>query len=103
MARGDRSGLLEAAPAGEHGPARAAVERPPGPDRLAELRVPIPDRQGMLAEFTGLAGDLGINIYDLTIAHSAEGPRGVLTLLVAPRTRPTGSARRSRSAATPAQ
>jgi prephenate dehydrogenase len=52
------------------------------PDRLAELRVPIPDRQGMLAEFTGLASDLGINIYDLTIAHSAEGPRGVLTLLV---------------------
>ena len=44
--------------------------------------MPVPDRQGVLAEFTGLAGDLGINIYDLTIAHSAEGPRGVLTLLV---------------------
>jgi hypothetical protein len=44
--------------------------------------VPIPDRQGVLAEFTGLARDLDINIYDLTIAHSAEGPRGVLTLVV---------------------
>jgi prephenate dehydrogenase len=52
------------------------------PERLAELRVPVFDRQGVLAEFTGLAGDLGINIYDLVIAHSAEGPRGVLTLVV---------------------
>jgi hypothetical protein len=36
----------------------------------------------VLAEVTTLAGELGINIYDLEIAHSAEGPRGVLVLVV---------------------
>ena len=68
------------------GPARPGAPCPPGPpapSSLAELRVPVPDREGVLAEFTTLAGDLGINIYDIEIAHSAEGPRGVLTLVVA--------------------
>ncbi len=59
-------------------PARAATR----PDTLVELRVPIPDRPGVLAEITTLAGELGVNIYDLEIAHSAEGPRGVLLLVV---------------------
>jgi prephenate dehydrogenase len=54
----------------------------PSPTDLAELRVPVPDRQGVLAEITTLAGDLGINIYDIEIAHSTEGPRGVLVLVV---------------------
>jgi prephenate dehydrogenase len=36
----------------------------------------------VLAEVTTLAGELGVNIYDLEIAHSAEGPRGVLVLVV---------------------
>ena len=67
------------------GRARPAARCRPGrtrPDRLAELRVPVPDREGVLAEITTLAGDLGINIYDIEIAHSAEGPRGVLVLVV---------------------
>jgi hypothetical protein len=29
-----------------------------------------------------LAADAGIGIYDIEIAHSAEGPRGVLILVV---------------------
>lgn len=49
---------------------------------LIELRVPVPDRPGVLAEITTLAGELGVNIDDLEIAHSAEGDRGVLVLLV---------------------
>ena len=55
------------------------VERP---DELATVRVPIPDRPGMLAEVTTAATDLGINIVDIEIAHSGEGERGVLILLV---------------------
>ena len=46
------------------------------------LRIPVPDRAGVLAEITSLAGDAGIGIYDIEIAHSAEGPRGVLILVV---------------------
>jgi len=52
------------------------------PDNLAELRIPVPDRAGVLAEITSLAADAGIGIYDIEIAHSAEGPRGVLILVV---------------------
>ena len=42
----------------------------------------MPDRPGVLAEITTLAGELDVNIEDLEIAHSAEGPRGVLVLVV---------------------
>jgi uncharacterized protein with ACT and thioredoxin-like domain len=42
----------------------------------------VPDRAGVLAEITSLAADAGIGIYDIEIAHSAEGPRGVLILVV---------------------
>ena len=52
------------------------------PEDLVEVRVPVPDRPGVLAEVTTLAGELGVNIDDLEIAHSAEGDRGVLLLVV---------------------
>jgi len=52
------------------------------PDNLSELRIPVPDRRGVLAEITSLAADGDISIYDIEIAHSAEGPRGVLILVV---------------------
>lgn len=81
VAQGDRAGLLEvldhAAVARRSLPSRAVR-----PERLTEIRVPVPDRPGVLAEITTLAGDLGVNIADLEIAHSAEGERGVLVLVV---------------------
>jgi prephenate dehydrogenase len=49
---------------------------------LVEVRVPVPDRPGVLAEVTTLAGELGVNIADLEIAHSMEGGLGVLVLVV---------------------
>jgi prephenate dehydrogenase len=49
---------------------------------MAEVRVPVPDRPGVLAEVTTLATDLGVNISDLEIAHSTEGSRGVIMMLV---------------------
>jgi prephenate dehydrogenase len=82
VAKGDRDGLLavleEAREARRNLPGRA-----PRPEDLVELRVPVPDRPGVLAEVTTLAGELGVNIEDLEIAHSVEGDRGVLVLLVA--------------------
>ncbi|MBO0887148.1 MAG: prephenate dehydrogenase [Acidimicrobiales bacterium] len=81
VARGDRSLLLgaldEARLARRNLPARAVR-----PEDLAELRVPVADRPGTLAFVTTLAGELGVNIVDLEIAHSAEGDRGVLILVV---------------------
>ena len=78
---GDRPGLLatldRARAARVHLPARA-----PEPEHLVEVRVPVPDRPGVLAEITTLFGELGVNIEDVEIAHSAEGPRGVIVLMV---------------------
>ncbi len=54
----------------------------PAPQGLAELRVRIKDESGQLAIITGLAAELSVNIYDVEIAHSAEGPTGVIVLLV---------------------
>jgi prephenate dehydrogenase len=81
VAAGDRDGLLQSLERARHArvnlPTRAARA-----EDLVEMRVPIPDRPGMLAEITTLAGDLGVNIEDLEIAHSAEGERGVLLLVI---------------------
>ncbi|MHB8319278.1 MAG: prephenate dehydrogenase/arogenate dehydrogenase family protein [Acidimicrobiales bacterium] len=61
---------------------RALPTRALRPDLLSELRIVVPDREGVLAEITSLASSLGINIYDIEIAHSSEGDRGVLVLLL---------------------
>lgn len=78
---GDRQGILDAlgnaSSARRHLPARGSR-----PEHLTEVRVPVSDREGVLAEITSLAGDLGTNIYDIEIAHSAEGAHGVLLLVV---------------------
>lgn len=52
------------------------------PEEVAEVRVPVPDRDGVIAEVSTLASELSINIADIEVAHSSEGDRGVLILLV---------------------
>lgn len=79
---GDRPGLLslleEARAARVNLPIHVGTT-----DDLREVRVPVPDRPGVLAEVTTAATELGVNIIDLEIAHSTEGHRrGVLILLV---------------------
>ena len=54
----------------------------PSPEAMTEMRVPVLDRQGEIAAIAALAADLDVNIYDLEIAHSAEGPRGVVVLVI---------------------
>lgn len=81
VAAGDREALLSTLERARHArvnlPTRAARA-----EEMVEVRVPIPDRPGVLAEITTLAGDLGVNIEDLEIAHSSEGERGVLLLVI---------------------
>ncbi|MGH9205827.1 MAG: ACT domain-containing protein, partial [Acidimicrobiales bacterium] len=81
VASRDRPSLLEvlerARKARRNLPARL-----PRPEDMVEVRVPVPDRPGVLAEVTTLAGELGVNIEDMEIAHSAEGERGVLALVI---------------------
>jgi prephenate dehydrogenase len=81
VATGRRDELLRILERARHArvnlPTRAARA-----EEMVEVRVPIPDRPGVLAEVTTLAGDLGVNIEDLEIAHSAEGERGVLIVVI---------------------
>ncbi len=54
----------------------------PHAENLSEMRIPVSDRKGEIASIASLAADLNVNIYDLEIAHSSEGPRGVIVMLV---------------------
>ncbi|HTT88996.1 MAG TPA: prephenate dehydrogenase/arogenate dehydrogenase family protein [Acidimicrobiales bacterium] len=54
----------------------------PALSRATELRLPVPDRPGVIAEVSTLLGGQGVNIFDLEIAHSAEGDRGVMVLII---------------------
>jgi hypothetical protein len=47
------------------------------------MRIPVLDRPGAFAEVTNLAGRLGVNLEDIEVAHSSEGDRGVMVLVVA--------------------
>jgi prephenate dehydrogenase len=81
VASGDRATMLGVLERARH----ARVNLPAGAlssDTTSEVRVPVLDRPGVLAEVTTLFGEMGVNIYDLEIAHSAEGDRGVLVLVV---------------------
>lgn len=82
VADADREGLLDWLERARD----ARVNLPaagPSPAESVEVRVPVPDRPGVIAEVTTLLGEMGVNIYDFEIAHSVEGDRGVLVLVVA--------------------
>jgi prephenate dehydrogenase len=78
---GDRAGILKVLERARETRVNLPL-RAPRPDEVTEVRVPVPDRPGVLAEVTTLLGELDVNIFDLEIAHSAEGERGVLVLVV---------------------
>src|SRR3954471_10669898 len=81
VAAGDRRALAAALERARS--ARVSLpSRAPRPQDVVEVRVPVPDRAGVLAEVTTLLGELDVNIWDLEIAHSAEGDRGVLLLVI---------------------
>jgi len=82
VAAGDRAGLLALLEGARH--ARANLpSRAVQPEALVEVRVAVRDRPGALAEVTTAASALGVNIANLDLAHSLEGDRGVLVLVVA--------------------
>ena len=85
VADGDRDGILKVLERARE--ARMSLPaRMLHAEELVEVRVPVPDRPGVLAEVTTVLGELNVNIYDLEIAHSAEGSRGVLVVTIDPAT-----------------
>ena len=49
---------------------------------VVEVRIPIPDRAGAAAEIFSLAAELGVNAANFEVAHSVEGDRGILVLVI---------------------
>ena len=81
VAAGDRPQLLDRLERARHARVNLPAGVPSAEDAI-EVRVPVADRPGVLAGVTTLLGEMGVNIYDLEIAHSAEGDRGVLVLVI---------------------
>ncbi len=54
----------------------------PAPETLSEVRILVADQPGELAAVTTLATELGVNVYDIEVAHAAERPQGLLILVV---------------------
>ncbi|MYC58435.1 MAG: prephenate dehydrogenase/arogenate dehydrogenase family protein [Acidimicrobiia bacterium] len=81
VAEGNHNGLLQFLEQARH----ARSHLPYGLERhvvLAEVRIAVFDRPGELARITSLTTEIGVNIYDLEIAHSVEGGRGVAIMVV---------------------
>ncbi len=81
VARGDRATLLRLLERAREGRVNLPTGAP-ALEQATEVRVPVPDRPGVIAEVSTLLGGLGVNIFDVEIAHSAEGDRGVMVLVV---------------------
>lgn len=81
VAAADRDALLGGLEAARSARLNLPTTAPRAED-LVELRIGVSDEPGQLARITTLATELSVNIYDIEIAHSAEGPRGVVILLV---------------------
>ena len=81
VAQGATENLLEHLESARHARLNLPTTAPVA-EQMAEMRIPVLDRQGEIAAIATLAADLDVNIYDLEIAHSAEGPRGVVVVLV---------------------
>jgi prephenate dehydrogenase len=104
VADGDRDGLLEVLDRAASA-RRALPGVAPRPEGLVEVRIPVVDRPGELSEILAVPTELGISVMDLEIAHSVEGRKGVLVLVVdekaAPDLVPTLIARGHRASVQP--
>lgn len=78
----DRDALLRKLETARRGRMNLPAKSAPA-EEMAEVRIPIPDQPGAAASVFTLSGELGVNIYDFEIVHSAEGGRGVMVVVVA--------------------
>lgn len=81
VAEGDRTALLGRLERAQSA-RRSLPVRLARPEELAEVRLAVPDRPAVIAEVTTLLGEMAVNVEDLEIAHSVEGDRGVMVLVV---------------------
>jgi prephenate dehydrogenase len=82
VASGGRAGLI--ATLDRARAARLALPAGGGtrPVDVVEVRIPVPNREGVLAEVTTLASELGVNIESLETADATEYERGLIVMVV---------------------
>ena len=78
VAAGDRAGLLDLLDEARAARVNLPGAVPHGRRTCARCASRCPTGRASLAEVTTLATELDVNIVDLEIAHSSEGPQGVL-------------------------
>ncbi|WP_054953736.1 prephenate dehydrogenase [Flaviflexus massiliensis] len=86
-ARGDYSGVSKVAKVvsdGNEGVSRIPGKHGGAPMRYATVTVLVPDKPGELGRLFTEAGDIGINIEDLSLEHSAAQPVGRAEISVNP-------------------
>lgn len=81
VASGDRDAIRGVLEDGRRARRNLPTGLPPD-EQLVELRIRLRDEPGQLMEVTTVAGRLGVNIVDVEIVHSLEGPGGVVVCVV---------------------
>jgi len=84
MAPGALRDLVDAIARGNAGVARIPGKHGGAPRRYATVVVVVPDEPGRLGELFSAVGDIGVNIEDLQLEHSAGAPVGMAHLAVVP-------------------
>ena len=82
IASGDRNRLLERLRTAQEARVNLPSQASSAPVELAEVRVRLGDTPGQLARMTAIASTLQVNILDIEMAHSVEGPWGMAILVV---------------------
>ncbi|HLV03024.1 prephenate dehydrogenase [uncultured Georgenia sp.] len=84
LAPGAVGALTHVIAAGNSGVARIPGKHGGAPRRYATVQVLVPDQPGELGRLFGEVGELGVNIEDLQLEHSAGAPVGIAHLSVVP-------------------
>ncbi|QDC26589.1 prephenate dehydrogenase [Georgenia yuyongxinii] len=84
LAEGAAGPLARVVAAGNTGVARIPGKHGGAPRRYAEVTVLVPDEPGELGRLFGEVGEIGVNIEDLQLEHSARQPVGMATVSVDP-------------------
>ncbi|TRW44297.1 prephenate dehydrogenase [Georgenia yuyongxinii] len=84
LTEGAAGPLARVVAAGNTGVARIPGKHGGAPRRYAEVTVLVPDEPGELGRLFGEVGEIGVNIEDLQLEHSARQPVGMATVSVDP-------------------
>lgn len=84
VAPGTTAAISNVVAAGNRGVSRIPGKHGGAPRRFGEIEVLVPDEPGALGRLFSDLGELGVNLEDLTLDHSADQPVGLARIMVMP-------------------